>query len=146
MAKLFRLHLNPLYNQETTKVAYNTWADLIQINFIITRSPHYPRPKWYTNTRGPHKMVLYCRSIICWIYTIWYQSACLSQPSCMKLWLLLPLLSSLFFPESSSPLFLPPMCSRSRHAACMPTGGSSQLRLLQVAEHLTLSGSAVLIS
>ena len=30
------------------------------------------------------------------------------------------------------------MCSRSRYAACMPMGGSSQLRLLQVAEHLTL--------
>ena len=37
-------------------------------------------------------------------------------------------------------------CSRSRHACCIPMGGSSQFRLLQMAEHLTLSRSGVSIS
>ena len=49
-----------------------------------------------------------------------------------------PSFPSLSSPESSSPLELPPMYSRSMHACCMSMGGSSQLTLLQVAEHLTL--------
>ena len=116
---------------------YAKWRKIHFYTCIITGSSRYPRPN-NTQHRISHKMYLYCRSIM---YVYWdmieFQS-CLSQPSALKLWLLLPSSPSLFCPESSSPLELSPMCSRSRHAACMPMGGSSQLRLLQVAEHLTL--------
>ena len=50
----------------------------------ITGSSRYPRPN-NTQHRSPHKMYLYCRSImfVCWDM-IEYQS-CLSQPSGLKL-------------------------------------------------------------
>ena len=113
---------------------------------IITGSPRYPQ-LWM---KHPHEDVLTILALLSlkddgYILKNIY-SFCLSQPSGLKLWLLLPSFPSLSCPESSSPLELPPMCSRSRHAACMPMGGSSQLRLLQVAEDLTLSRSAILIS